>query len=244
MYEGGLKFCLRQVLRPGIMLLGLRLSLAAVGQIGLVGLPVIVGCIAVGARRWSPGSTRALGLPRRLGSLIAVGTSICGVSAIVATGPVIDAEEDEVSYAVACVTLFGLLALFSYPFLAHGLFRGDARLAGLFLGTAIHDTAQVAGAGLMYRQQYGAPEALNDGDGRQARPQPVHGGGHPLGGLAVPRSKRGACDWRRWCRCSCSGSCWRRLRTAGDSASSRSASSTRRRGSGSWRGRTGWPRGA
>jgi uncharacterized integral membrane protein (TIGR00698 family) len=159
-YEKGLKFCLRHVLRLGIMLLGLRLSLAAVGQIGLTALPVIAGCIAT-ALVLVTWVNRALGLPRRLGVLIAVGTSICGVSAIVATGPVVDAEEDEVSYAVACVTLFGLLALFCYPFLAHWLFRGDVRRAGLFLGTAIHDTAQVAGAGLIYRQQYGAPEALD-----------------------------------------------------------------------------------
>jgi uncharacterized integral membrane protein (TIGR00698 family) len=159
-YEGGLKFCLRHVLRLGIMLLGLRLSLMAVGKIGAVGLPIILGTIttALVLVTWI---NRALGLPRRLGSLIAVGTSICGVSAIVATGPVVEAEEDEVSYAVACVTLFGLVALFTYPFLAHWLFRGDPQKAGIFLGTAIHDTAQVAGAGLMYRQQYGAPAALD-----------------------------------------------------------------------------------
>ena len=93
-------------------------------------------------------------------TLIAVGTAICGNTAIVATGSVIDADEDEVSYAVGCVTVFGLLALVGYPFLAHLLFAGDARLAGFFLGTAIHDTAQVAGAGLLYLQQYAAPEAL------------------------------------------------------------------------------------
>lgn len=159
-YESGLKFCLRHVLRLGIMLLGLRLSLAMVGKIGLVGLPIVLGCIAT-ALLLVTWITRALGLSLRLGSLIAVGTSICGVSAIVATGPAIDAEDDEVSYAVACVTLFGMTALFIYPFLAHWLFAGQPRLAGLFLGTAIHDTAQVAGAGLMYQQQYGAPEALN-----------------------------------------------------------------------------------
>src|SRR3954447_2522755 len=159
-YEGGLKFCLRYVLRTGIMLLGLRLSLAAVGQIGLAALPIIAGCIA-SALVLVTWISRALGLPRRLGTLIAVGTSICGVSAIVATGPAIDAEDDEVSYAVACVTLFVLLALFCYPFLAHRLFAGDARMAGVFLGTAIHDTAQVAGAGMMYRQQYDAPLALD-----------------------------------------------------------------------------------
>jgi uncharacterized integral membrane protein (TIGR00698 family) len=159
-YESGLKFCLRQILRLGIMLLGLRLSLVAVQEIGLIALPVIVGCIAT-ALLLVTWINRALGLPRRLGSLIAVGTSICGVSAIVATAATVDAEDDEVSYAVACVTLFGLLALFCYPWLAHWLFQGNARTAGMFLGTAIHDTAQVAGAGLIYRQQYNAPEALD-----------------------------------------------------------------------------------
>jgi uncharacterized integral membrane protein (TIGR00698 family) len=132
----------------------------AVGEIGLIALPIIVGCIAT-ALILVTWINRALGLPRRLGSLIAVGTSICGVSAIVATGPVVEAEEDEISYAVACVTLFGLLALFTYPFLAHTIFRGDPRRAGIFLGTAIHDTAQVAGAGLMYYQQYGVKDAQN-----------------------------------------------------------------------------------
>ena len=83
------------------------------------------------------------------------------MSAIVATAPVVDAKEDEVSYAIACVTLFGMLALFSYPFLAHWLFPHEVRMAGLFLGTSIHDTAQAAGAGLIYGQQYGVPEVLD-----------------------------------------------------------------------------------
>jgi uncharacterized integral membrane protein (TIGR00698 family) len=158
-YEKGLRLAGREVLRFGIILIGLRLSLGEVVNLGLAALPVILGCIAAAliAVTWI---NRALGLPRRLGSLIAVGTSICGVSAIAATAPVIDAEEDEVSYSVACITLFGLLALFCYPFLANHLFGGDARLAGLFLGTAIHDTSQVSGAGLMYQEQFAAPGAL------------------------------------------------------------------------------------
>lgn len=159
-YEGGLKFCLRFVLRTGIMLLGLRLSIFTVGKIGVQAAPIILACIAT-ALLLVTWINKAFGLPRRLGTLIAVGTSICGVSAIVATGPVIDAEEDEVSYAVACITIFGMIALFLYPFLAHWLFAGDARMAGIFLGTAIHDTSQVAGAGLMYSQQYSAKEALD-----------------------------------------------------------------------------------
>jgi uncharacterized integral membrane protein (TIGR00698 family) len=92
---------------------------------------------------------------------VAVGTAICGNTAIVATAPVIGASDDETSYAVGTITVFGLVALLSYPFLSHALFAGDAQRAGLFLGTAIHDTAQVAGAALLYAQQYGAPVALD-----------------------------------------------------------------------------------
>src|SRR2546423_13332191 len=127
---------------------------------GLIGLPIIVVCITT-ALVVVTFVNRALGLPKRLGTLIGVGTSICGVSAVVAVAPVIDAEEDEVSYAVACITLFGLMTLFVYPFFSHWLFGADPRQVGLFLGTAVHDTSQVTGAGLMYQQMYGAREALN-----------------------------------------------------------------------------------
>ncbi len=159
-YEAGLRFAVKRILRLGIALLGLGLSLLAVGQIGASALPVVLGCIvcALILVTWL---SRLVGLPPRLGSLIAVGTSICGASAIVATGPAIDADEDEVSYAVACITLFGMAALLAYPYLAHWLFAGNADQAGLFLGTAIHETSQVAGAGLMYQQYYDAPVALN-----------------------------------------------------------------------------------
>ena len=159
-YESGLRLCLKRVLRIGIALLGLRLSLSVLGQIWRDAVPIVVVCMtaALLGVAWI---SRALGLSRRLGTLIGVGTSICGVSAIVATAPVIDAEEDEVSYAVACITLFGLATLFVYPFLSHWLFGGNPQLAGLFLGTAVHDTSQVTGAGLMYQQMYAAPKAFN-----------------------------------------------------------------------------------
>lgn len=158
-YEHGLRLSIKTVLRLGIVLLGLKLTLGAIVGIGLVALPVIAVCIAT-ALLAVTFINRALGLPKRLGTLIAVGTSICGVSAIVATAPVIDAEEDETSYAVATITLFGVAALFMYPFIAHLLFGGDAVSAGLFLGSSIHDTSQVAGAGLMFGQQYGSDGAL------------------------------------------------------------------------------------
>ncbi len=158
-YGAGLQLALKRVLRIGVALLGIRLSLGAVGSIGLLALPIVVACIAT-ALLLVTAINRALGLPRRLGTLVAVGTAICGNTAIVATGPVIGADEDEISYAVGCVTVFGLVALVLYPFFSHAVL-GDPTLAGFFLGTAIHDTAQVAGAGLLYLQQYGAPEALD-----------------------------------------------------------------------------------
>ncbi|MCC6681875.1 MAG: putative sulfate exporter family transporter [Phycisphaeraceae bacterium] len=159
-YEKGLALCLKRVLRLGIILLGIRLSLLQAGTTGVVALPIVLGCI-ISALVLVSWFNRKLGLPRRLGSLIAVGTSICGVSAIVATAPVIDAEDDETSYAVATIALFGMMALFTYPFLAHLIFGERAAMVGLFLGTAIHDTSQVAGAGLSYQQQYAAPVALD-----------------------------------------------------------------------------------
>ena len=158
-YDAGLKLCTKSVLRTGIVLLGLGLSLQAAAKIGLTGLPIILCCIAT-ALIAVTFINRALGLPKRLGTLIAVGTSICGVSAIVATSPVIGAEEDETAYAVACITIFGLLALFCYPFVAHFLFASDTQV-GLFLGTSIHDTSQVAGAGLSYAQQFAAKKAMD-----------------------------------------------------------------------------------
>lgn len=156
----GVRFCATTVLRVGIMLLGIRLSLVSAGTNALIALPFVAVAIAVGL------STvgllgKGMGLSRQLSGLIAVGTSICGATAIVATAPVIDADESEVSYAVACITVFGLVAMFVYPILGHFLFADDPALAGLFLGTSIHETAQVAGAGMMYQAQYAAPEALD-----------------------------------------------------------------------------------
>jgi uncharacterized membrane protein YadS len=95
-FRPGLRLCLVQLLRLAIVLLGLRLSLGAVGAIGygavpVVSLAIIVGLVAV------PWLGQRLGLSRRLGTLIAVGTSICGVSAILATAPAIGAKDDEPS---------------------------------------------------------------------------------------------------------------------------------------------------
>ncbi len=78
-----------------------------------------------------------------------------------AVAPTIAAKDDEVAYSVACITLFGVIAMLAYPFAAHWIFDGDPFAAGLFLGTSVHETAQVAGAGLVYQQYYEDPAALD-----------------------------------------------------------------------------------
>lgn len=158
--QPGIRFSLLRVLRLGIVLLGLRLSLGEAGEIGLKALPVIIVCVLTALWLVTFISKR-LGLSARLGTLIAAGTGICGATAIVALSPSIQAKEDETTYAVACIALFGMLAMLIYPFAAHWLFAGDAFRAGLFLGTSVHDTSQVAGAGLVYQQQFGSEQALD-----------------------------------------------------------------------------------
>ena len=159
-FDAGVRFSLVRILRLGIVLLGIRLSLSEAGEIGLKALPVIIACVTVALLvvTWL---SRRLGLSGRLGTLIAAGTGICGATAIVALSPTLNAKDDETAYAVACVTLFGVVAMLTYPFAAHWLFAGDSFRAGLFMGTSVHETAQVAGAGLVYQQFYGDTAALD-----------------------------------------------------------------------------------
>jgi uncharacterized integral membrane protein (TIGR00698 family) len=78
-----------------------------------------------------------------------------------ATAPVIGAKKNEVSYAIANITLFGILSMLIYPYFANFYFDADPTFVGLFMGTSIHETSQVAAAGLIYDQQFNSPETLN-----------------------------------------------------------------------------------
>ncbi len=154
----GLSFAVKKLLRLGIMLLGFRLSIIQALRLGLTGLPVVIVCIAAAlwATHWIAGRMH---IPRRLGTLIAAGTSICGVSAIVAAAPVIGAEDEEISYAVAVITVFGILATLIYPYAAQFLFSGETAV-GVFLGTAVHDTSQVTGAAMVHQQVFQSETVL------------------------------------------------------------------------------------
>ncbi len=150
-FEPGFKFCVAKLLRLGIIFLGIRLSILAVAKIGLVAVIVVVICITAGIVLASL-YARIFKVSSRLGTLIAAGTAICGVSAIVATSPAIGAKEEETAYAISTITIFGLVATLLYPYLAELVLRLSLGQAGIFLGTAIHDTSQVTGAAFIYDQ--------------------------------------------------------------------------------------------
>ena len=156
----GFKFSVKKLLRLGIILLGIRLSIFSVFELGLIGIPIVLICIS-SALLITTYLNKKLKQPKRLGTLIAVGTSICGVSAIVATSPVINAKEEETAYAVAVITVFGLIATVGYPILAYFIFGGDPIKAGLWLGTSIHDTSQVTGAALVFADLWNLPLGLD-----------------------------------------------------------------------------------
>ena len=89
-----------------------------------------------------------------------MGTSICGVTAIAATSTIIKSNQHDTGYAVGVVAVFGLIAVVAYPYMAHYMFNGNDINAGIFLGAAIHDTAQVSAAGLIYQETFSSPVAL------------------------------------------------------------------------------------
>lgn len=150
--EDGIKFSTTKILRLGIILVGIKLSLLDVFKLGVWGIPVVASAIFGGLFLVS-WINRKLKLPERLGTLIAAGTGICGVTAIVSTAPAIKADQKEVAYAVANITLFGLLGMFLYPFIAPYILQTSEQI-GLFLGTAVHETSQVVGAALTYKEVF------------------------------------------------------------------------------------------
>ena len=137
----GLTFAAKRLLRVGVVLLGLRLSLGDVGALGPRGLGVVVATVAItffGTQRLG----RRLGLSRDLSLLVATGYSICGASAIAAVEGATDAEEEEVAAAIGLVTLFGSLAIIVLPLLRGPLGLTDDGF-GAWAGASVHDVAQV-----------------------------------------------------------------------------------------------------
>ncbi|NPU67961.1 YeiH family putative sulfate export transporter [Bradyrhizobium sp. 83012] len=149
----GVAFAMRRVLRFAIILLGMQLTAAQIVEVGARGLFVIALSLT-GTFLFTVWIGRLLGVDRKLAELIAAGTSICGASAVIATNTVTRAHDEDVAYAVACVTVFGSVAMVAYPLLP-GLLHLDAHAFGLWSGASIHEIAQVVAAAFQGGQQAG-----------------------------------------------------------------------------------------
>lgn len=144
----GLSFSSKAVLQGSIVILGTGLSFRQVVTTGTSSLPVLLGTLSVALLgAWIVG--RVLGISKDLRTLIGVGTGICGASAIAATDAVIEASETDVSYAIATIFTFNVLAVLTFPTFGH-LISLTPHAFGLWAGTAVNDMSSVVAAATIF----------------------------------------------------------------------------------------------
>ncbi len=142
--EGGVKFVSKKVLQWAVVLLGFGMNLNVVVQTGKQSLPIILCTISVSLITAFLLS-RCMRIPGKVATLVGVGASICGGSAIAATAPVIEADEEEVAQAISVIFFFNVLAALIFPSLGQliGFDTSSGEAFGIFAGTAVNDTSSV-----------------------------------------------------------------------------------------------------
>lgn len=146
-FENGIKFTSKKILQWAVVLLGFGMNLMVILQTGKQSLPIIVSTIAT-SLIVAYILHRIMHIPGKISTLVGVGSSICGGSAIAATAPVIDADDEEVAQAISVIFFFNVLAALIFPTLGSVLgFSHDTGTAfGIFSGTAVNDTSSVTAA--------------------------------------------------------------------------------------------------
>lgn len=140
----GIGFTSKKILQYAVILLGFGLNLTTIAKVGLTSLPIILFTIST-SLLVAYAMQKLLKIPARISILIGVGSSICGGSAIAATAPVIDADDDEIAQAISVIFLFNVIAAIIFPTLGSILGLSNSGF-GLFAGTAINDTSSVTAA--------------------------------------------------------------------------------------------------
>ena len=142
--QAGIAFTSKKVLQYAVILLGFGLNLSQIAQVGAQSLPIIVSTIStsliVSFLLW-----KVMKLPGNTATLIGVGSSICGGSAIAATAPVVEADDEEIAQSISVIFLFNIAAALIFPTLGGVLGLSDQGF-GLFAGTAVNDTSSVTAA--------------------------------------------------------------------------------------------------
>ena len=142
--KDGVAFTSKKVLQCAVVLLGFGLNLRKIGEVGLTSLPIILSTIAT-SLVVAFVMSRVLHMPGKIATLIGVGSSICGGSAIAATAPVIEADDEEIAQSISVIFLFNVLAALIFPTLGGAIGLSDTGF-GLFAGTAVNDTSSVTAA--------------------------------------------------------------------------------------------------
>ena len=135
-------------LKAGIVLLGSRFLLGDVLHLGGVSL-LLVAVEILGALAFMTFLGRLFNLRPKLTTLLAVGSAVCGVSAIIAAKGAIDADDEDSSFAIAAILALGALALFTFPLIGHSLHLSD-QAYGIWSGLAVDNTAEATAAGALY----------------------------------------------------------------------------------------------
>ena len=152
-FAGGIKFTSKKLLKFAIILLGLSLNITTVLQVGKMSLTVMIftllTCFGGG---YFIG--RALGLNWKLSNLISAGTGICGGSAIAAVSSVIDADDDDVAYAMSATFIFDMAMIILFPIMGRAIGMTDEAF-GIWAGTAVNDTSSVVATGYAFSEAAG-----------------------------------------------------------------------------------------
>lgn len=154
-FESGVKFTSKKILQYAVVLLGFGMNLQVVMETGKQSLPIII-CTITTSLVIAFVLHKAMRIPNKISTLIGVGSSICGGSAIAATAPVIDADEEEVAQAISVIFLFNVIAALLFPLLGTwlGFSTTSGEAFGIFAGTAVNDTSSVTATAATWDSMY------------------------------------------------------------------------------------------
>ncbi len=158
-FDPGLKFTSKKVLQYAIILLGFGMNLFQIFAVGSQSLLIILSTIAT-ALVMAYVLSKWLHIPTAVATLVGVGSSICGGSAIAATAPVIKAEDEDVATSISVIFFFNILAALLFPVFGELLGLSDIGF-GMWAGTAVNDTSSVVAAAQSWSNAHGNDIALN-----------------------------------------------------------------------------------
>ena len=162
-FQDGINYCSKKILQYAVILLGFGLNLSVILDTGRQSLPIILCTIAT-SLVIAFVLSRVMHIPGKISTLVGVGSSICGGSAIAATAPVIDADDEEVAQAISVIFFFNVLAAVLFPHFGNllGFSQTSGEAFGIFAGTAINDTSSVTAAASTWDAMFGLGSATLD----------------------------------------------------------------------------------